>query len=92
MEIPITDNNVDKYGWGVEFKVQEKVNEEWKDVDYISKDLSWLDIAYELNEDNQIIQKLDIEKYYGKLDRGIYRIAKPFLNNEYIYSNEFEIK
>ena len=26
----ITDNNSNKYGWGVEFRVQEKVNGEWK--------------------------------------------------------------
>ena len=94
VEILITDNNVDQYGWGVEFRVQEKVDNEWKDLDYISDDLAWIDIAYELNQDNQLTQKLDIEKYYGKLNNGIYRIVKPVYNNGYvdIYSNEFEIK
>ena len=93
-EILITDNNVDQYGWGVEFRVQEKVDNEWKDLDYISDDLTWIDIAYELNADNQLTQKLDIEKYYGKLNNGIYRIVKPVYDNGYvdIYSNEFEIK
>ena len=94
VEILITDNNVDQYGWGVEFRVQEKVDNEWKDLDYISDDLAWIDIAYELNENNQLTQKLDIEKYYGKLNNGIYRIVKPVYDNGYvdIYSNEFEIK
>ena len=94
VSIIITDNNVEQYGWGVEFRVQEKINDEWKDLDYISDDLSWIDIAYELNEDNQLTQKLDIEKYYGKLNTGIYRIVKPVYDGEYIdiYSNEFEIK
>lgn len=94
VEILITDNNVDQYGWGVEFRVQEKVDNEWKDLDYISDDLAWIDIAYELNEDNQLTEKLDIEKYYGKLNNGIYRIVKPVYDGEYIdiYSNEFEIK
>ena len=94
VEILITDNNVDQYGWGVEFRVQEKVDNEWKNLDYISDDLAWIDIAYELNEDNQLTQKLDIEKYYGKLNNGIYRIVKPVYDNGYvdIYSNEFEIK
>ncbi len=94
VEILITDNNVEQYGWGVEFRVQEKVNGEWKDLNYISDDISWTDIAYELNADNQLTQKLDIEKYYGKLNNGIYRIIKPVYDNEYIdiYSNEFEIK
>lgn len=94
VSITITDNNKDHYGWGVEFRVQEKVNGEWKDLKYISDDLSWIDIAYELNEDNQLTQKLDIEKFYGKLSNGIYRIVKPVYDNGYIdiYSNEFEIK
>lgn len=94
VSITITDNNEEQYGWGVEFRIQEKVNGEWKDLKYISDDLSWIDIAYELNEDNQLIQKLDIEKFYGKLSNGTYRIVKPVYDNGYIdiYSNEFEIK
>ena len=56
--------------------------------------MSWIDIAYGVNEDNQLTLKLDIEKYYGKLSNGIYRIVKPVYDNGYIdiYSNEFEIK
>ena len=94
VSITITDNNENQYGWGVEFRVQEKVDGEWKNLNYISDELSWIDIAYELNEDKQLTQKLDIEKYYGKLPNGIYRIVKPVYDNGYIdiYSNEFEIK
>ncbi len=94
VSIIITDNNEDYYGWGVEFRVQQKIDGEWKDLKYISYNLSWIDIAYELGEDKQLTQKLDIEKYYGKLSNGIYRIVKPVYDNEYIdiYSNEFEIK
>ena len=84
VSIIITDNNVEQYGWGVEFRVQEKINNEWKDLDYIYDHLSWIDIAYELNENNQLTQKLDIEKYYGKLSNGIYRIVKPVYDNGYI--------
>ena len=94
VSITITDNNEEPYGWGVEFRVQQKVNEEWVELQYISDDLAWIDIAYEVNEDNQLTLKLDIEKYYGKLSNGIYRIVKPVYDNGYIdiYSNEFEIK
>ncbi len=94
VSITITDNNENQYGWGVEFRVQEKVNGEWKNLNYISDELSWIDIAYQLNEDKQLTQKLDIEKYYGKLSNGIYRIVKPVYDNGYIdiYSDEFEIK
>jgi hypothetical protein len=92
--IIIKDNNENPYGWGVEFRVQEKVNGEWENLEYVSNDLSWIDIAYELGEDKQLTQKLDIEKYYGKLSNGTYRIVKPVYDNGYIdlYSNEFEIK
>ena len=94
LEILITDNNKDQYGWGVEFRVQEKKNGEWRDLKYLSDNLSWISIAYELGEDNQLTQKLDIEKYYGELSNGIYRIVKPVYDKCYIdlYSNEFEIK
>ena len=93
-EILITDNNNEQYGWGVEFRVQQKVNEEWKELDYISDDLSWIEIAYELNENNQVKMKVNFEKYYGTLESGTYRIVKPVYDNRYIdlYSNEFEIK
>ena len=94
VSITITDNNENHYGWGVEFRVQQKIDDKWEDLQYISDDLTWIDIAYKLNEDNQLTQKLDIEKYYGKLSNGIYRIVKPVFDNGYIdiYSNEFEIK
>lgn len=94
VSITITDNNEEHYGWGVEFRVQKKVNGEWEDLQYVSDDLSWIDIAYEVNEDNQLTLKLDIEQYYGKLSNGVYRIVKPVYDNGYIdiYSSEFEIK
>lgn len=94
VKILITDNNEDKYGWGVEFRVQEKINGEWVDLKYISDNVSWIEIAYLLNENNQITQKLNIKEYYGSLTKGIYRIVKPVYDNGYIdlYSNEFEIK
>lgn len=92
--IIITDKNTEHFAWGIEFRVQKKVNEQWEDLEYVSDDLSWIDIAYGVNEDNQLTLKLDIEKYYGKLSNGIYRIVKPVYDNGYIdiYSNEFEIK
>ena len=53
------------------------------------------EIAYKLDENNQLKQKINWERFYGKLEKGTYRIVKPqWSNNEYIdlYSNEFEIK
>lgn len=64
------------------------------------KDFSWIDGyygSYDLDENNQLIQKLDIEKYHGKLSKGTYRIVKivtdaNYMANINIYSDEFEIK
>jgi len=94
VEILITDNNEDYFGWGVDFKVQKKIDGEWKDLKFKSKDVSWIAIAYVPNEDNQIKQKIDIEEYYGKLKKGTYRVVKSVYDKGYIYiySDEFEIK
>lgn len=94
VEIIITDNNEDKYGWGVDFRVQKKKKDKWVDLKYVSDDVSWIAIAYLPDENNQIKQKLNIKEYYGKLSKGTYRIVKSVYDNGYIdlYSNEFEIK
>lgn len=93
--ILITDNNEDNYGWGEEFKLQKKENEKWNELDYLDDELLvFNDIAYNLDENNQLIMKVDYGKYYGTLENGIYRIVKPVYDKGYInlHSNEFEIK
>ena len=94
VKILITDNNKDTYCYEEFFAVEEKINGEWKRLDYISDDIGWIEILYSLKNNNQLDQVLDIEEYYGKLDEGIYRIVKVIKDNENIeiYSNEFEIK
>jgi len=89
VEILITDNNEDYFIWGINFKVQEKIKGQWKDLECIY--LYWDLLAYVPNEDRQIKQKLDIEKYYGILKNGTYRIVKS-VDDVDIYSNKFEIK
>ena len=94
VEILITDNNEDYFGWGEEFKVQQKVKGVWKDLNFLCGDpllIYWNLLLYVPNKDNQIKQKLDIEKYYGTLENGIYRIVKT-VGDVDIYSNEFDIK
>ena len=93
VEILITDNNQDYYGWGVDFRVQKKINNKWEELNSI-RELSFIEIAYAVDENNQVKMKVDYGKYYGTLENGIYRIVKPIYDNGYIdlYSNEFEIK
>ena len=58
------------------------------------KELSFIELAYEVGENNQLKLKTDYGKYYGTLEKGIYRIVKPVYDKHYInlFSNEFEIK
>ena len=91
-EILITDNNKNQYGWGVEFRVQQKIDGKWKELNYISDDLAWIEIAYELDKNNQVKMKVDFEKYYGILKRGIYRIVKPVYDNGYKTLLENQLK
>ena len=91
--ILITDDNKFSYGWGRAYRIQVKENGEWNEVEPIS-DLVFEEIAYGLNKNNQFTQKINWKKFYGELESGTYRIAKPVYDSEYIdlYSNEFEIK
>ncbi|MBP3597446.1 MAG: hypothetical protein J6J60_08675 [Clostridia bacterium] len=90
-EILITDNN--GRSWGESYRIQVKKNSKWEEVAPIS-DLNFIEIGYNLDENNQFKQKIKWERLYGELEKGTYRIVKPIYLNEYIdlYSDEFEIK
>lgn len=87
----ITDNNEDKYGYGADYKLQIKKNNQWT---YLEphEPLNFIAIAYNLNKDNQLKQDINWSKFYGKLQPGIYRIEKALTYDESLYSDEFEIK
>ena len=92
-EIIITDNNTDKYGYGTDFKLQKKENNNWVDLEYLPN-TSFTDIAYKLNN-NTLKLNVNFKEHYGTLKDGIYRLSKPVYSNRTkydIYSNEFEIK
>ena len=92
--ILITDNNEDSYGWGESFSLERKENGQWQKLKMLSDDLAFNCLGYCLDENNQLIMKVDYGKYYGTLENGIYRIVKPVYDKGYInlHSNEFEIK
>lgn len=96
ISIIITNNNENMLSYGEEFKIQKKINEEWKDLDYASDKLYWNTIALVTKGNSQSTKKLDIEHYYGELDNGTYRVVKPIFNGNggevEIYSDEFEIE
>jgi len=91
--IIVTDKNKDSYGWGKSYKVQQKVNNEWKDLKPRTE-MIFEEIAYSLDKHGQFTQNIDWTRFYGELEKGTYRIVKDTYDKGYIYfySNEFEIK
>lgn len=92
--IVVTDTNEDSYGWGEDYKIEQKNDNDWKEIKP-NKNVIVKSIAYNRDRNNQITFKINWENNYGELEDGIYRIVKTvYDNNNYIklYSNEFEIK
>lgn len=91
--IVVTDKNEDSYGWGKSYKLQQKIDGEWKDLKSRTE-MVFEEIAYALDKSGQFKQNIDWTKFYGELEKGIYRIVKDTYNKGYIYfySNEFEVK
>lgn len=79
VQILITDNNEKAYSWGQNFKIQKKINNNWEELKPIEKDLTFTELSYKLDKNNQLKMKVNYGKYYGKLEKGIYRIVKPSL-------------
>lgn len=93
VEILITDNNEPDYSCGKSYRIQKNDTGTWIDLEP-TKDSIFESIAYVLDENNQLTQKINLETFYGILEKGTYRIVKPVYDKKYInlYSNEFEIK
>lgn len=92
--IIVTDNNEVSYGWGEDYRIEQKIDGNWQEIEP-NKDVVFKSIAYNRDANNQITFKINWENNYGELENGIYRIVKlVYDNNDYIklYSNEFEIK
>ena len=98
-KIIITDNNEETYGYGAWYRIDKKVNGIWQEASTVvpNSEITFIAIAYEVGEDRTLELEANWESYYGKLEKGEYRIVKKVLNKntdgeqEYIYAN-FEIK
>ena len=98
VSIVIQNNNENNLTYSEEFKIQEKINETWKDLKYKSGSrLMWNSLLLIVHEHDEATQKLDIETYYGSLPKGIYRVKKSIINankdakQSYVCSDEFQI-
>ncbi len=73
--ILITDNNEDPYSYGEWYRIDKKVNGEWKELDTINGN-SVPEIALPMLEYGKVERNLDWSEIYGQLDKGEYRIVK----------------
>lgn len=92
----LTDTNPIPVSYGEIFGIDKKSNNEWKPLD-LKKSLfgntDWDEGAQMVEKDRTLEMFLDIEKHYGVLKKGEYRIVKEISNNgtiEYLYT-EFTI-
>ena len=95
ISIIITNNNENELTYGEEFKIQKKINGEWKDLNYLPNTI-WNAMAYITKGNSQTTKKLNLEYTYGELGKGTYRVVKPVFNGNggetNIFSDEFEIE
>lgn len=68
------------------------MNDNWEELKVIRDDLTFTALAYKVDNNNQIKMKVNYSNYYGKLEKGTYRIVKTVYDEIDFYSNEFEIK
>lgn len=88
----ITDKNENPYGWGVPYFIEIEEDGLWTEAQDLYR-ISWIEIAYELDENGQYEQEINWEKFYGELKPGNYRLVKNVYDNGYInFYVEFTIE
>ena len=85
----ITDTNKNQYTYSEWYKIEKEDSGKWYDVKPIINNYVFNDIAYLVNDNNEVKFIIDWEWLYGKLPIGNYRILKQ-VNNQYI-AVEFSI-
>lgn len=90
--VVITDLEDEHYVYGAWFRIDEKVDDNWVELEPIDDDHGFIDLGYLVNEDNTLELKHDWEDLYGKLDAGEYRLVKSVYDQkEMFFSVEFKI-
>ena len=97
LSIVITDNNSKKLDWSTGYKIRVLNGNEWQDIEMITKNVQYIPINYEFDENNQAKLELEWTDYYGKLEKGKYHIQMYVLDTDEQYptiyhTKEFEIK
>lgn len=88
--IVITDNNSDKYIFGLDFQIQKLEDGKWKSLK-IKKRQVIPAVGYTVNEDNKLEMVQDWEIMYGKLSKGEYRLIKSISIKKINFAVRFSI-
>lgn len=85
--VVITDKNKEPFTYGASFKLQKKVNNTWKEMQYLENGGSFVSIGYLTDENGVREIETDWTNHYGKLETGEYRIIKEVYDNSQEYEN-----
>lgn len=73
----ITDNNVNPYTYGIWFRIDKKIDDEWQELEPIGTDIGiFTEVAYVVGKNKKLELEQDWSKYYGTLETGEYRLVK----------------
>lgn len=81
--IIIKDTNKTPYVYGSWYKLEKLVDGKWYDVPTIIEDYGFDEMAYLVNEDNEVKFVINWDWLYGKLSSGSYRLLKQ-VSDKYI--------
>ena len=73
--IIITDTTDKNYSYGEPYRIDKKENGKWKEVPRVREAAFFNNLAYYLDENNEIVREINWEWIYGKLKPGTYRFV-----------------
>lgn len=74
--ITITDTREEKETYTEWYRIEKEENGLWNELETITNDYGFNDIAYTKDDNNQVVFIIDWSSIYGELGSGSYRILK----------------
>lgn len=87
----IKNNSNETYCYGAEYRIETKVNGQWKDIE-LKEPLAWNEIAYIINARELREINIDFTYGYGELEKGEYRLVKKVFKEEKASGDEIKFK
>lgn len=92
--IIIIDDNDNPYVYSKWFRIDKKINEQWKEVNTSNNDYNFVAVAYNVDKTGKLEEVVDWAGLYGGLEKGEYRLVKNVYGNdgnEIYFSTDFLI-